>query len=88
MTWPGGGNEVLRLETLGVNYGQVRAVDALTTTVERGTITCLMGRNGSGKSSLMWAIRGQQSPQGGYWSTTRVLGLTPAKPTPRPLDEW
>ena len=86
MTWPGGGNEVLRLETLGVNYGQVRAVDALTTTVERGTITCLMGRNGSGKSSLMWAIQGATKSSGrvlvnheGSWADPRKADAATAR---------
>ncbi|WCC79492.1 ATP-binding cassette domain-containing protein [Cutibacterium equinum] len=78
MTWRGHGDEVLRLEKLSVDYGKVHAVDAVTTTLERGTVTCLMGRNGSGKSSLMWAIQGATKSSGkvlvnhdGSWTDPR-----------------
>ncbi|CAI9406846.1 ABC transporter ATP-binding protein [Aestuariimicrobium sp. T2.26MG-19.2B] len=46
------------LRSLTVKHGQLRAVDDLTLTLEGGSITALMGRNGAGKSSLMWAIQG------------------------------
>jgi energy-coupling factor transport system ATP-binding protein len=46
----------LVLENLAVEYGRVRAVDGISLAFARGTITGLMGRNGAGKSSLLWAL--------------------------------
>jgi energy-coupling factor transport system ATP-binding protein len=41
-----------------VKYGPVAAVRAVSLALRRGQITALMGRNGSGKSSLLWALQG------------------------------
>lgn len=49
---------------LTVRHGSLRAVDDLTLTLEGGTITALMGRNGAGKSSLMWAMQGALASTG------------------------
>jgi energy-coupling factor transport system ATP-binding protein len=41
-----------------VRYGPLAAVRGVDLTVRSGEITALMGRNGSGKSSLLWAVQG------------------------------
>jgi energy-coupling factor transport system ATP-binding protein len=41
-----------------VRYGPVIAVREADLTLRRGETTALMGRNGSGKSSLLWALQG------------------------------
>jgi energy-coupling factor transport system ATP-binding protein len=41
-----------------VRYGPLAAVRGADLTVRSGEITALMGRNGSGKSSLLWAVQG------------------------------
>jgi energy-coupling factor transporter ATP-binding protein EcfA2 len=41
-----------------VRYGPVVAVRAVSLALRRGEVTALMGRNGSGKSSLLWALQG------------------------------
>lgn len=41
-----------------VRYGHLRAVTGVDLRIGRGEIVALMGRNGSGKSSLLWAIQG------------------------------
>lgn len=48
----------LTLGALTVDYGALRAVDAVSLGFAQGTITGLMGRNGAGKSSLLWALVG------------------------------
>ena len=43
-----------------VRYGQVVAVRSVSLTLRPGEVTALMGRNGSGKSSLLWALQGAE----------------------------
>ena len=52
------GEPVASLTGLGVRYGDVVAVDAVDRQLAAGTVVALMGRNGAGKSSLMWAMQG------------------------------
>jgi energy-coupling factor transport system ATP-binding protein len=53
------GANALQATDIVVRYGAVTAVDHVTLAPLRaGEITALMGRNGSGKSSLMWALQG------------------------------
>ncbi|WP_109472594.1 ABC transporter ATP-binding protein [Ornithinimicrobium cavernae] len=57
-----------------VRYGDVLAVRGVDLTLERGTVTALMGRNGSGKSSLLWALQGSGPRHAG---TVAVQGQDP-----------
>ena len=43
---------------LSVVHGRTVAVREVTLDLPRGWVTALMGRNGSGKSSLLWALQG------------------------------
>ncbi|MCI4336285.1 MAG: ABC transporter ATP-binding protein [Thermoplasmata archaeon] len=65
----------LSLQGLRVDYGQKRAVDALTLTVQTGEIYGLLGSNGAGKSSTIRAVVGLLTPTAG---TIRVFGHDPA----------
>lgn len=58
------GEPVVVLRKLGVHYGDVLAVDDIDLDFSAGSITALMGRNGAGKSSLMWAIQGATASSG------------------------
>jgi branched-chain amino acid transport system ATP-binding protein len=49
---------LLQLETLSVKYGAIEALRDLSLTVEEGSITCLIGANGAGKSTTVNAIAG------------------------------
>ena len=57
---PSGGIGVpaLRARGIVVRYGEVVAVNDIDLTLRTGEVTALMGRNGSGKSSLLWALQG------------------------------
>ncbi|MEI2819438.1 MAG: ATP-binding cassette domain-containing protein [Marmoricola sp.] len=52
------GDVALRATNLSVRYGALTAVDSVDLELQRGSVTALMGRNGSGKSSLLWALQG------------------------------
>lgn len=67
-TGAGAGTErpvILRADGLCVQYGSVAAVSDVDLTVRAGEVTALMGRNGSGKSSLLWSLQGSGVRSGG-----------------------
>jgi branched-chain amino acid transport system permease protein len=55
----------LRLESLQMHFGGVRAVDGVSMVVEPGQVHGLIGPNGSGKSTLVNVITGVYTPTGG-----------------------
>ncbi|HET7530378.1 MAG TPA: ATP-binding cassette domain-containing protein [Mycobacteriales bacterium] len=63
-----------------VRYGDTTAVRGVDLDLDGGTVTALMGRNGSGKSSLLWAIQGTGKRQGGTIEAPGRVGLVPQTP--------
>lgn len=66
---------LLETRGLAVEYPGVRAVDGVDLAAARGERIALMGRNGSGKSSLLWALQGTGARSAG---TVSVEGRDPA----------
>jgi urea transport system ATP-binding protein len=56
---------MLSVEGIDLHYGAAQALRRVSVTAELGKVTCVMGRNGVGKTSLMRAIVGQQPISGG-----------------------
>ena len=56
---------VLRIEGLSADYGPVRALDAVTLGVRRGSVTAVLGANGAGKTTLLRAISGLERASAG-----------------------
>ncbi len=52
------GPVALSTKGLRVRYGAVHALAGVDLTLHRGEVAAVMGRNGSGKSSLLWALQG------------------------------
>jgi energy-coupling factor transport system ATP-binding protein len=73
------GEPVLVARGLVVAHGRLRAVRDVDLALHAGEVTALMGRNGSGKSSLLWALQGSRPRQGGH---LRVDGKDPASLPP------
>ncbi len=84
-----------------VRHGDLVAVAGVSLTLYAGEVTALMGRNGAGKSSLMWALQGTGSRTSGRVAVTatphsqspgpdRRTGASasgpPSDPPPAPLD--
>lgn len=65
-------NPILELVRLTITYGKRAVVQEAELAVARGEVHALLGRNGSGKSSLVRCLLGQQLPQSG---TARLFGL-------------
>ncbi len=61
--------EILRVEHLSKYYGtgenQVKALDDVSFSVEKGSFTAIIGASGSGKSTLLHLIGGVDAPTGG-----------------------
>ncbi len=57
--------QVIEAHNLTKDYGEKRAVDGLSFTVEPGVVTGFLGPNGSGKSTTMRLILGLDSPTAG-----------------------
>jgi len=73
---------VLRTQNLTKRYGNVRAVDGVSLTVEKGDIFGLIGQNGAGKTTLMRLAAGLNSPDGGeleLFGQTTPSGLNAAR---------
>lgn len=70
---PTPGPRLAEARGLGVRYGRTVAVAGVDLDLHAGEIVCLMGRNGSGKSSLLWALAGRQASTG----SLRVAGHDP-----------
>jgi ABC-2 type transport system ATP-binding protein len=64
----------VRTDSLTKQYGDVTALDGLSLTVESGAIYGLLGPNGSGKTTTIEILTGQQQPTSGAAS---VLGIDP-----------
>ncbi|RXF74296.1 urea ABC transporter ATP-binding subunit UrtE [Hansschlegelia zhihuaiae] len=56
---------MLSVEDVSLYYGSSRALRGVSVTAAAGEVTCVLGRNGVGKSSLLRAITGQRPISGG-----------------------
>ena len=56
---------MLAVDNIDLYYGAAQALKRVSLGAEPGNVTCVMGRNGVGKTSLMRAICGQQGVQFG-----------------------
>ena len=65
---------MLHAKNIVVRYGAVTAVRGVDLDLAGGEVTALMGRNGSGKSSLLWALQGSGPRESG---TVDVQGADP-----------
>jgi energy-coupling factor transport system ATP-binding protein len=65
---------IMRARNITVRYGATTAVRGVDIELRQGEVTALMGRNGSGKSSLLWAIQGSGPRQSG---TVDIEGADP-----------
>lgn len=56
---------MLQVEELDLFYGASQALRSVNLTAKKGEITCVLGRNGVGKTSLLRAITGQHPVRAG-----------------------
>jgi urea transport system ATP-binding protein len=56
---------MLRVNAIDLYYGAAQALRAVSLAAEPGKVTCVLGRNGVGKTSLLDALAGQQPVSNG-----------------------
>jgi ABC-type branched-subunit amino acid transport system ATPase component len=60
---------MLETRDLTLHYGGSQILNGVSMRAERGEVTCVMGTNGVGKTSLMKAISGNHARSGGTLSS-------------------
>ena len=70
---------MLSVENIDLHYGAAQALKNVSLTAEVGKVTCLMGRNGVGKTSTLRAVVGQHPVSKGkiLWNGEDVSRLAP-----------
>jgi urea transport system ATP-binding protein len=70
---------MLSVESVDLFYGAAQALRSVSLTARTGRVTCVLGRNGVGKTSLLRAIVGHQPIRGGkiVWDGQNIAGLAP-----------
>jgi energy-coupling factor transporter ATP-binding protein EcfA2 len=71
----------LKARRLIVRYGDVVAVAGVDLDLQAGHVLALMGRNGSGKTSVLWALQGS-GPRHGGTVTLEPDGADPSRLSP------
>jgi urea transport system ATP-binding protein len=70
---------MLSVEDLTLHYGRSQILNGISFEAARGEVTCVMGTNGVGKTSLMKAISGTHARSGGTLALDgEVLPVLPA----------
>src|SRR5215831_13042363 len=70
---------MLEVEGLDLFYGASQALRRVSLTAKKGEITCILGRNGVGKTSLLRAVFGLQPIANGrvVWEDQDISKLPP-----------
>ena len=70
---------MLAVDSIDLFYGAAQALRSVSLDAKPGRVTCVMGRNGVGKTSLMRAICGHQAIAGGriVWEGEDISKLPP-----------
>ncbi|MBL25988.1 MAG: urea ABC transporter ATP-binding subunit UrtE [Rhodospirillaceae bacterium] len=70
---------MLDIQSLDLYYGASHCLRSVSLSARKGAITCLLGRNGVGKTSLLRAILGLERSSGGSvtWEGDEINGLPP-----------
>ncbi len=70
---------MLKVEDIDLAYGAALALRNVSLTAKTGEITCVLGRNGVGKTSLLRAITGRHPIKKGHilWEEAEISALPP-----------
>lgn len=71
---------MLEIKEIDLYYGASQALKKVSITAEKGCVTCLLGRNGVGKTSTLRAVSGQQAISAGeiLWEGSSIASMSTA----------
>ena len=71
---------MLEVNSINLHYGAAQALRGITMKAEPGKVTCVLGRNGVGKTSLLDALMGQHAVSSGsiVWEGNDITAFKPA----------
>ena len=71
---------MLEVNAISLHYGAAQALRGISMKAEPGKVTCVLGRNGVGKTSLLDALMGQHPVSAGsiVWEGHDITALKPA----------
>jgi len=71
---------MLEVNAINLHYGAAQALRGITMQAAPGKVTCVLGRNGVGKTSLLDALMGQHPVSSGsiVWEGNDITALKPA----------
>ena len=72
---------MLDVKDISLYYGAAQALRGVSISAEPGKVTCVLGRNGVGKTSLLDALAGQHPVSHGHiiWEGNDITALRPAE---------
>src|ERR1700722_19765212 len=72
---------MLEVNAIDLHYGAAQALRGISLKAAPGTVTCVLGRNGVGKSSLLRALVGQHPVSKGSitWEANDITTLRPSE---------
>lgn len=72
-------NTMLEVKNLDVSYGASQALYDVSMSAEIGKVTCVLGRNGVGKTTLMKSLSGHLAPKSGdvIWQGDSIVSQAP-----------
>lgn len=79
---------LLTAKDLGVEFDGKPVLSGVSLSLTAGTITGVYGSNGSGKSSLLWALQGHLKSSGEVYLFTDAAPRSPGAMKPRELLAW
>ncbi len=70
---------MLNVQDIDLYYGASQALKSVALDADKGKVTCVMGRNGVGKTSLLNAIAGHQPIKNGriIWEDQDITAMSP-----------
>ncbi len=71
---------MLQVNAIDLHYGAAQALRGISLSAAPGTVTCVLGRNGVGKTSLLRALVGQHPVSSGTvtWEDRDITSLRPS----------